>query len=937
MYKKLPLSLAFLLIFSIATFAQELKGSALVKGRLVIESSEEPASDIQIAIPYLKLLTTSDGRGNFAFSQVPFGTHRVVISSEGISPDTISIVVDNPLVNLGDMIVSRPATQDLKTFELPVISLDQSFETSDNERVSTQSVSSLLTASRDPFLNTAAYTFGANRFQTRGYERNQQEVFINGMPVNDIETGDPAWNQWGGLNDVFRNRNSAYGLQPADYAFGGVNGSVYLDATAASQRKQTRATYSLTNRTYRNRLMLTHSSGISKKGWAYALSFSRRWAKEGYVPGTFYDGYSYYAALSKRIGMKHTISLTTFGAPTQRGKMAGTYQEAYNLAGSNFYNPNWGYLNGKKRNAKVANLYQPITMLNYEYTPDNTFRWNTIASYQFGKNENSSLDWYNATDPRPDYYKKLPGYYLLGATANPAAAEANREAFIANPQINWEDLYHTNSLNIIAIPNADGTPSSSSGKRSLYVIGDDVDDIKKWTVSTSLQKAISSHLTLYTGANYISQKTESYRDMNDLLGGDFFLNVNSFTERNFAGTTTLNQNDINHPNQLIKKGDKYLYDYIIRFTKAWWWGQAIFSYNKVDFFLSANYGFNSFQREGLYRNGLYATANESLGKGEKQNFSLYGLKGGITYKFNGRNYLFVNAGMASNAPNVDATYFSARSRNAVVEDPTTEKYQSVEGGYLHRSPRANVRVVGYATDMKDQADVQRFFYTGTGTSNAMVDYVLQHMDTRNIGTELAFEYKFTPAFSAAAIAAIGQSFYTNNPKVTRHYENTVDAAENEDVYIKDYYLGVGPQSAYSLAMNYRSKQYWMANLNFNYFDRNYIDIAATRRTVQATELVPVGSEQWNEILNQEKFDPAFTVDFSFYKSWLLSKYVKAFPRNTYLGLNIGISNLLDNKNLRTGGYENLRYDYAAGNADKFASKYFYAFGRNYFINLSLRF
>jgi len=937
MYKKLPLFLTLLLAFSTATLAQDQKESALVKGRLVIESSEEPANDVQITIPYLKLLTTSDGKGDFTFSQVAFGTHRMVISSQGSKSDTISILVDKSVVDLGSMIVSQTAAHGFQALELPTISLDQSFETSDHERVSSQSVSSLLTASRDPFLNTAAYTFGANRFQTRGYERNQQEILINGVPVNDIETGDPFWNQWGGLNDVFRNRNSTYGLQPADYAFGGVNGSVYLDATAASQRKQTRVTYSLTNRTYRNRLMLTQSSGVSKKGWAYSLSFSKRWAKEGYVPGTFYDGYSYYASVSKRIRMKHTISLTTFGAPTRRGKMAGSYQEAYNLAGSNFYNPNWGYLNGEKRNAKVANLYQPITMLNYEYTPDNSFHWNTVVSYQFGKNKNSSLDWYNAADPRPDYYKKLPSYYLLGATANLAAAETNRETFIANHQINWDDLYHTNSLNVIAIPNANGTPSADSGKRSLYVIGSDVDDIKKWTFSTCLQKALNNHITVYTGANYIAQQTESYREMDDLLGGDFFLNVNSFTERNYAGTTTLNQNDINSPNQLIKKGDKYLYDYIVRFTKAWWWGQAAFTYNKVDFFLASNYGFNSFQREGLYRNGLYATANESFGKGEKQTFSVYGLKAGVTYKINGRNYLFVNAGMASNAPTVDATYFSARSRNAVVEDPATEKYQSVEGGYLHRSPKANARVVGYVTDMKDQSEVQRFYYTGTGTSNAMVDYVLQHMDTRNIGTELAFEYKLTPAFSAAAIAAIGQSFYTNDPIVTRHYENTVDAAEKEDVFIKNYYLGVGPQSAYSLAMNYRSKQYWMANLNFNYFDRNYIDIAATRRTVQATEMVPAGSEQWNEILNQEKFDPAFTVDFSFYKSWLLSKYVKLLPRNTYLSLNIGISNLLDNKNVRTGGYENLRYDYAAGNADKFASKYFYAFGRNYFLNLSLRF
>lgn len=937
MYLKLRMLLVLLLGLSIGAHAQEEKKKALVKGRLVNQSTGEPASDLQVTIPYLRLLTHSGGLGEFTFSQVSYGTHTLVITGSAGFTDSVKIVVNKEVVDLGSIKVSQVAATTVALPELPTISLAQDFETSEDQSVSNQSVSGLLTASRDPFLNAAAYTFGNYRYQARGYERNQQDILINGAPVNDIETGDPFWNQWGGLNDVFRGRSTTYGLQPSDYAFGGVNGTVSFDATAASQRKQTRITYSLTNRTYRNRLMVTHSTGLMKSGWAYSLSVSKRWAKEGYVPGTFYDGYSYYAAVSKKMGTKHMIHLTTFGAPTRRGKMAGTYQEAYDLAGSNFYNPNWGYLNGEKRNAKVANLYQPITMLNYEYAPNSRFHWNTVVSYQFGKNKNSTLDWYNAADPRPDYYKYLPSYYLNSVPPDPVAAAVAGQEFANDPQINWEELYRANMLNTMAIPNPDGTPSGEFGRRSVYVLGNDVDDIRKWTFSTTLQKVINDHVTIYTGANYITQKTESYRELEDLMGGDFFLNVNSFTERNFLGTTTLNQNDARNPNQVVKEGDKYNYDYIIRFNKAWWWGQAAFSYNKVDFFLAANVGFNSFQREGLFMNGLYTNGNESFGKGEKQSFTTYGLKGGVTYKVNGRNYLFVNAATAAEAPTVDATYFSARQRNAVVNDPTTQKYQSIEGGYLHRSPKANARVVGYATDMTDVATVQRFFYTGTGTSNAMVDYVMQHMNTRNIGTELAFEYKFTSAFSAAAVAAIGQSFYTNNPEVTRHYENTIDVPEKEDVYIKNYYLGVGPQSAYTLGGTYRSKKFWIANLNVNYFDRNYMDIAASRRTLQTTELIPQGSPEWHAIVDQERFDPAFSVDISFYKSWLLNKWMKSLPRNTTIALNIGITNLLDNKDIRTGGYENLRYDYAGGNAGKFNSKYFYAFGRNYFINLSLKF
>src|SRR5690606_41720279 len=114
----------------------------------------------------------------------------------------------------------------------------------DDDGGSNTATSGLLTASRDPFLNTAAFVFGAYRFQPRGYDRNSQLIQINGVEMNDVETGDAYWSQWGGLNDVFRNRNNIYGLQASGYTFGHLNGSVFFDITAANQRKQTRITYS---------------------------------------------------------------------------------------------------------------------------------------------------------------------------------------------------------------------------------------------------------------------------------------------------------------------------------------------------------------------------------------------------------------------------------------------------------------------------------------------------------------------------------------------------------------------------------------------------------------------------------------------------------------------------------------------------------------------
>jgi hypothetical protein len=924
--KKFYFTFLPIVFFAFSAIGQQ-KQTALVKGKLINKEAKQVASEVQVTIPRIRMLTTSDGDGIFTFSAVPFGNYKIVIGGGRVKKDTLSINVNQKIVDLGDLEINYDeASTSSQLLQLPTIVMeDNDAAGGDDDGGSIMRVSSMLTASRDPFVNTAAFVFGRYRFQMRGYDRNQQQVLVNGIPVNDVETGDAYWSQWGGLNDVFRGRSSTYGLQPSDYSFGGVNGATIFDATAGNQRKQTRISYSAANIAYRNRLMLTHSSGYNKKGWAYTLSFSKRWAKEGYIAGTFYDAYSYYGAVSKKINNKNTLHFTVFGAPTKRGKSGPSYREAYQRLDNNFYNPNWGYQNGEKRNAKVADNHQPVFILNYDYHPSESLQWSTSLGYQFGKNKNSTLDWYNAPNPRPDYYKFLPSYYLNDPENYPnLTAEQEQQIvnnFVNNAQINWDKLYTANQLN---------------GGRSLYVLGNDVDDIKKWTFNTTLQKVVNEHLRFQTGISFISQQTESYRQLLDLLGGDHYVNINSITERNYASTTVQYQNDLNHPDQIIKTGDKYYYDYKVNFLKTWWWGQALLSYNKVDFFVAANYGINSFQREGLFRNGLFK--DDSYGKAKKQSFNILGVKGGATYKINGRHYVFVNAFYAEDAPTVDNTYFSSRLRNTVVDNPTTVKTSSIEAGYLLHAPKTNIRLVGYATDRKDGVDVQRFFYQGTGSSNSMVAYVMQNVNTRYTGLEFAVDYKFTSSFSANVIASVGQAFYTDNPNVTIHQENAVDSPVVKEVaYINNLYLGVGPQSAYTLGLNYRSKNYWSLSVNCNYFERNYIDPAAPRRTTQALDGVAVGSDNWNAIVNQEKLNSAFTVDLFASKSLLLSKTMKFLPHGTYLYLNVGINNLLDNKNVPTGGFENNRFDYSGTNPSKYASKYFFAYGRNFFINVSLKF
>jgi len=941
-------SFCFLLAFltAAAAHAQEPAQTGIVRGRLLLTSAGTGAiaTEVQVTIPELKRLMATDGDGGFLFSQVPYGEYTLVFGGTSIKTDSIRFQVGAPLVELTDISVQPvEGGTSLQSLQIPTLGLEESdVSNGDDEGVRTQNVSGLLTASRDPFLSTAAFVFGPYRFLPRGYDRATQQVLINGAPMNDVETGDAFWSQWGGLNDVFRSRSLAYGLQPNEYAFGGPLGTTYFDATAASQRAQTRVTYSASNRQYRNRLMLTHSSGMKANGWAYSISLSKRWAEEGYVPGTFYDGYSYYLGVSRKI-RNNTINLTVFGAPTRRGKLAPAIQEAYDLAGTNYYNPNWGYQNGEVRNAKVQQTHTPTAILNWERALSSRSRWNTTIAYQQGRTSNSTLDWFNADDPRPDYYRNFPSYFNSigdGFTAGVQAAKlgGNPDRYL---QIQWDTLVEANLMNRQAMPGSDGRPTGATGLRSIYAVGADVDQIRKVVFNTNYENALSEHFTLYGGLTIIGQGTESYREMLDLLGGEYWVDLNQFSQRNFATEAALFQNDANNPFRIVREGDRYSYNYRNNFFKGWAWTQAVATYNKVDFFLAAQIGYNRFNREGLFRNGLFADGAESFGKSPTQSFLIGGVKGGATYKVSGRHYLFANAALMADAPTVDNTYVSPRTRNQVIEQPETQKTRSFEGGYLFRAPRVNVRAVGYATETRDGTEIKRFFNESGeqgGGGQTFTNYVLSDIRARYIGTELAVDYKVNPSLSVTAVAAIGQAFYADRPKVAVYRDNdTLNFISRRETYINNYYLAVGPQSAYSLGVNYRSKKYWYLSLTGNLFDRSYVDVAADRRTAEATQDLVRDSPEWDAVVGQERLPSAFTLDLFGGKSFLLSKLSKAIPRNTFLYLNVGVSNLLDNQSFRTSGFEQLRFDFDTNNPAAFPPKYFYAFGRNFFINASLKF
>ncbi|HQW87154.1 MAG TPA: Plug domain-containing protein, partial [Flavobacteriales bacterium] len=144
-----------------------------------------------------------------------------------------------------------------------------------------QDISGILQSSRDVFASTAGLSWGPARFRIRGLDGENTSVLINGILVNDPEAGWATWSQWGGLNDVTRSMEIRTGLSASRLVFAGIGGYSAINARASDQRRGTRISYALSNRAYDHRVMLTHSTGMMKNGWAVSASASWRYANEG--------------------------------------------------------------------------------------------------------------------------------------------------------------------------------------------------------------------------------------------------------------------------------------------------------------------------------------------------------------------------------------------------------------------------------------------------------------------------------------------------------------------------------------------------------------------------------------------------------------------------------------------------------------------------------
>ena len=831
-------------------------------------------------------------------------------------------------------------TTDLNQNDVPtVILLDSDF---DESSTSVNDASTLLNSSRDVFNSIAAYNLGSLRYRVRGNDSKYSEVMINGISMNDPETGRPVFSNWGGLNDAFRNSVLVEGLGKTGAGFGGLGGLTAYSTRASQYRKQISLSYAFSNRSYNHRAMASIGTGEMGNGWYLMAAASGRYAGKGYTEGTFYQGYSYFLSVEKKINDKHSIDLTVFGAPSQRGGSAPVVQEAYDLVGSNYYNPNWGYqtidANGKQviRNSRVSTYHQPFAQLTWYWTPNKRTEFNTSFFYFGGPGGQTSLEWGEAADPRPDYYKNLPSYYMTNAHSTAeieAQIEAWRDRDPKVTQIDWDALYNANRNHLFTVYNANGQEGNTiTGNASKYILAERHYDKMQTGNATYFKHEFAPNLLMTGGFAVSASRTHYYEKVNDLLGGDYYLDINKYAESLESDEC---QTNLFNPNHVAKVGDIIGYNYYANRNYGRIWDQIDWLVGNFDLYLGIQAEFTQIWREGLWKSGSFA--DNSYGKDEMHNFFDPSVKAGVTYAINGRNHIVANMAYMTQAPQFRDIYVSPRTRQTVVgSDPKSERINAFDLSYLYRSPEFKLRLTGYYYTYQNLIWNRSFYcenvFQNTTTSansytSEFINFIMTDINQKSLGVEFGAEWNVTPTVTLQAAAANGIHVYRNNPIFSVYDDNnTMAYIENSIAYLKDYHVSSGPESVASLGIKYNSPKYWWVSLNANYLANMYFDVNPYNHTEEGMLHYAQGDIRIEDVLTQTPMKPAFTLDF--YGGF--SKRYKGY----YFLVNVSVNNLLNNKNTILYGYEQLRFN--ANNPDMFPDKYSYMYGINYYISLTVR-
>jgi outer membrane receptor protein involved in Fe transport len=707
-------------------------------------------------------LNAESNSGTLVVSFIGFKSKEVAFSSSKKNL-TIQLVEDAGTLD-EIVVVSNSFAIDRKT---PVAV--STIKASDIElKLGTQEFPEILKSTPGVYATKAGGGYGDGRINLRGFNSENVAVMINGVPVNDMESGRVFWSNWAGLGDVTSAMQVQRGLGASKVAVPSIGGTINIVTKTSDVEEGGNIAYSLANDGY-NKFGFTYSTGVMDNGVAVSVSAATA-EGDGYVDGTSFKGFNYFVNITKEFNEAHKLSFTVFGAKQQHGQrqnrqLISTYRQSES---GRKYNSDWGYKQGQETNSEDNFYNKPQASLNH---------------------------YWNVSDKT---FVSTAAYVSVGSGGGGGYRGTNKFGF-DNSDYRVGTLGTINFDKIVEENAALGTSGSESILRASR------NDHIWYGVLSTLKTDLTEELSFLTGLDVRGYKGIHFTEVTDLLGGQYYLD----------------DSNKNNPNNQAQVGDKIAYD---NDGKVGWYGgfaQLEYSKDNLSGFISANVSNTSYQRVDRF-NYLDSDPGQTS---EKFNFVGFGSKGGVNYNLNENHGVFANLGYFERAPYFNAIFTSFTSNTDTNEDAPNQKITSYELGYTFRAEKFTANVNLYRTEWKDRTETASFDQPdGTRATANVLGVNAIHQ-----GVELDFTYKATDKLKITGMVSLGDWRWDSNVENVKIFNEDNVEVDEVDLFIKDLHVGDAAQTTLALGTSYKLTPKTTFTVDYNYFADLYSDFDPSDR------------------------------------------------------------------------------------------------------------
>ena len=772
-------------VFLMALWSQQLLAQYVITGKVVDEGSSKALPQVQISVDGSSSGGTTDSAGEFEikvsdkkgvllFYCMGYNKEQISYRISGRYQEDIGTVLLVPLAYALDEVTISAGLADE---ERDPVSVAEISSRKIRQQLGGQPLPLLFNTTPGVYSVSQGGGTGDASMSIRGFKQDNVGLLLNGISVNGVENGLVYWSNWQGLSDASASIQIQKGPGLANVAANAVGGSVNIITSNPDKPKGGMVSWQVTS--YGNqKASVTINSGKLINGWNISLLGSYE-SGPGFIDATYVKSWAYYFSATKKFSNKSKLNISLLGSPQRHGQRTlKLSKEEVDMHGYKF-NKDWGGYNGGIRNASENFYHKPFLSINHYFVFDDDKKWANSFFVSYGSGGGL---WSESFNYAPSIF-------------------AYRNA---SEQIDWPAIYNRNSTHggEYVLNNGDTVSGYSLNVQTKFLASHIV---AGWM--STYKQSFGNGFKLVAGLQYRYFISFLREEIADLMGGNFFIEDYSWAVDGVA-----NRNQIMLPGDIIRVNNNSIVNYVATYT------QLIYGGSRLNGYLSIN-GNNSFYKRVDRFN--YVNHTESV----LISMPGFDVRGGLAYKLNTDNKLYVNGAFLNKAPYFK--YVFGNFTNVPVRNLQNEMVSAFEIGYVFNNSAWHFSVDGYYTFWQNVSMLSNEYIQLEDNTQARAK--VNGLNAVHNGVEASLFYRWQNGWKLNVFGSLADYCWQNDVEATL-FNNSNVAVDTIRVYASGLHVGGTAQQQLGASFEWPLLSFFNVKAEWIWFGKLYANFDPVIRT-----------------------------------------------------------------------------------------------------------